>query len=103
MEVCESLGKLISAKTKWTWNTTYQKMFNNAKAIINEDACMKFYDETKPLNIETDASGVGLGTYLLQKRSNINCHRDKTPDNSNLRLIVVASKSPTGQKKRQQC
>ena len=23
--------------------------------------CMKFYDDTKPLYLETDASGVGLG------------------------------------------
>ena len=28
---------------------------------------MIFYDETKPLYMETDASGVGLGPGLLQK------------------------------------
>ena len=27
---------------------------------------MKFYDDTKPLYLETDASGVGLGVALLQ-------------------------------------
>ena len=73
-EVCESLRKLISAKTEWTWNGTYQKMFDIAKAIINEEACMKFYHETKPLYIETDASGVDLGAALLQTRSNTSCH-----------------------------
>ena len=50
-EVYESLRKLMSAKTKWTWDATYQKMFGKAKAVIKEDACMKFYDETKPLYI----------------------------------------------------
>ena len=44
-EVCESLRKLMSAKTEWTWNATYHKMFNKAKAII-KDVCMKFYGET---------------------------------------------------------
>ena len=66
VEACESLRKWTSAKAEWTWNTTYQKMFEEAKAIIKEDACMKFYIETKPLCIETDASGVGLGVALLQ-------------------------------------
>ena len=66
MEVCESLRKPMSAKSEWTWNVTYQKIFNKAKALIREDVCMKFYDETKPLYIETDASGVGLGAALIQ-------------------------------------
>ena len=57
MEVCESLRKLMSAKTEWIWNATYLKIFDKAKAIIKEDAHMKFYDETKALYIETDASG----------------------------------------------
>ena len=38
-----------------------QKMFEEAKVIIKDDACMKFYDKIKPLYIETDVSGVGLG------------------------------------------
>ena len=29
--------------------------------------CMKFYDDTKPLYLETDASGIGLGATLLQQ------------------------------------
>ena len=42
---------------------TYKKMLQKAKAFIKEDACMKFYDKTKPLYIETDASGAGCGGY----------------------------------------
>ena len=99
VEVCESLRKLTSAKTEWMWNATYQKMFDNSKAIIKEDACMEFYDETKPLYIETDASEVGLGAALLQTRSNTNCHRGDMLDNSLLRPIVFSSKSLTGAEK----
>ena len=50
------LRKLTPARTEWTWNVTNQKIFNKSKSLINEDVCMKFYDETKPLYIETNAS-----------------------------------------------
>ena len=43
-------------------------MFEDAEAVIKEDACMKFYDKTKLLYIERDASGVGLEAALLQTR-----------------------------------
>ena len=35
------------------------------KIDYREDACMKFYDEEKPLYLETDASDVQLGADLL--------------------------------------
>ena len=76
------------------------KMIEEAKAIMKEDACMNFHNETKLLNIETDTSGVGLGAALLQTKDNMNCHRDKVPDTSILRPIAFASKSLTGAEKR---
>ena len=92
--------KLTSAKTEWTWNTTYQKMSDKAKAVIKEDVCMKFYDETRPLYIETDVSEIGLGAAFLQTRSNTSCHRDKVPDNSPiLSAIAFSSKTLPGAKK----
>ena len=59
-DVCEALRQLTSVKTEWTWNATYQKLFDRAKSIIKADAYMKFYKKTKLLYLETDASGVGL-------------------------------------------
>ena len=90
----------MSTKTEWTWNVTYQKMFDKAKVIIKEDVCLKFYDETKPLYLETDASGDRLGAAFLQTRRHTSCHRDKAPDNSILRPIAFSSKSLTGAEKR---
>ena len=57
---------------------------------------MKFYDETKPLYLKTDASGIGFGTALLQTRDGTTCPKDITADNIMLRPIKFASKSLTG-------
>ena len=54
---------------------------------------MKLYDDTKPLYLETDASGVGLGTALLQTWDGITCQKDMVPDNTILHPIAFASKS----------
>ena len=65
-DVCDPLHKLTSNKVTWTWNVSYQSPFNKTKLLIKSDMCMKFYDDTKPLYLETDASGVGLVAVLLQ-------------------------------------
>ena len=54
------------------WNGSYQTIFDIAKVLIKEDACMKFYDVTGPVYLETDASGVGLGAGLLHIRDGMN-------------------------------
>ena len=48
---------------------TYRKLLDKAKSIIKEYACMKFYDETKPLYLETNTSGIRLGAGILQTNS----------------------------------
>ena len=100
VDVCDSLKQLTSSKTEWTWNATYQKLFDKAKSIITEDACMKFYDENQPLYLVTYASGIGLGAALLQTESGTSCQRDKASDNNILRCIVFASKSLSSAERR---
>ena len=57
---------------------------------------MKFYNDTKPLYLETYASKVGLGAVLLQLCKGATCQKDVAPDNTVLCPIAFASKSLTG-------
>ena len=60
---------------------------------MKEDTCMKYYDVRKPLYVETDTSGIGLGATLLQVRDDLNCGYDEAPDNANPWPITFARKS----------
>ena len=57
---------------------------------------MKFYDSTKPLYLETDASRIGLGVALLQTCEGTACQKDVAPENINLCPNAFSSKSLTG-------
>ena len=85
----------MSSKTVWTWNALYQTLYDEAKLLIKATVCMKFYDETKPLYLETDASGVGISAALLQTRDEMTHPRDTAPDNTILRPTAFASKRLT--------
>ena len=60
---------------------------------------MKFYDEMKPLYLETDTSRVGLGAGLLQTREGTVCSRDEILENRILRPIAFASQSLSAKEK----
>ena len=54
--VCDPLPKTdIKQGDMWTWNASYQSSFVKGKLLIKSDMCMKFYDDTKPLYLKTDA------------------------------------------------
>ena len=95
-DVCDPLQKLTSSRMMWMWNASYQQLFDKAKSLIKAEVCMKFYDDTKPLYLKTDVSGVGLGAALLQLCNDTACQRDMAPDNVSLRPITFTSKSLTG-------
>ena len=68
-------------------------IFYKAKAVIEMDVCMKLYNKTRPLYLQIDTSGVGLGAGLLQMRDGTNCPQDIAPGNIILRLLTFANKS----------
>ena len=91
-DACKLHRKLMSSKATWRWNASYQQLFNKAKSLIKAEMCMKFYDDTKLLYLETDASSIGLGTALLQLRDNMNGPKDTAPDNTIPHPIAYAER-----------
>ena len=82
------------------WNMSYQALYDKTKSLIKASVCVKFYNvkfynETKPLYLETDASGIRLRTALLQTRDGTTCPKDITPDNTILRAVMFPSKNLT--------
>ena len=95
-EVCKPLRKFTSSRMMWIWNASYQQLFDKAKSLIKVKVCMKFYDDTKPLYLETDASGVGMGAALLQLHNNTTCQKGMAQYNTILHPMMFASKSLAG-------
>ena len=79
-----------------TWNASYQQLYEKAKSLIKADAWIKFYDYTKLLYLETNASGVGLAAAMLQLHDSTTCQKGMAPGNIILHPIVFASKSLRG-------
>ena len=90
----------MSSKTVWTWNASYQTLYDQAKSQIKDNVCMKFYEKTKPLYLETDVCRIGLGGTLLQTGDGTTCPRDTASDNTILRPFTFASKSLSSAKQR---
>ena len=68
--------------TNWNWNSSTNQAFNSLKSWISNmllKTTFAYYDCTKPLILQTDASKYGLGAALIQ----------------NNRLIAFASKTLT--------
>ena len=63
-EIYEFLQVLISVNSEWMWNSTYWLHYERAETLIETGACMRFYNEKKPLYPQMAAPGVGLGAGL---------------------------------------
>ena len=61
-----SLQGLIKKDAEYIWTGTHTNAFNNIKEAICQETLLAYYDKDRPVFIEVDASGQGLGAVLLQ-------------------------------------
>ena len=61
-----SLQGLIKKDAEYIWTGTHTNAFNTIKEAICQETLLAYYDKDRPVFIEVDASGQGLGAVLLQ-------------------------------------
>lgn len=61
------LNNLLKKEVPWTWSTSQDKSFQIIKDMICDSAKLYFYDPSKEVTLENDASDYGIGSVLLQE------------------------------------
>ena len=61
-----TLRGLLKTDVEYSWNATYQVAFDKLKSLVCEDTTLKYFNTKKPVTIQVDASGKGLGAALIQ-------------------------------------
>ena len=61
-----TLQWLVKKDSEYVWTPTHDRAFQDIKDAICNETLLSYFDKSKPVFIEVDASGQGLGAVLLQ-------------------------------------
>ena len=61
------LHNLLKKNVPWNWSKAQQAVFQAVKDEISKATKLSYYDPTKELIFENDASDYGLGTAVMQE------------------------------------
>ncbi len=79
---CQPLRDLLKKDVPFLWDEDHQTCFEKLKLLISTDSCLAYYDASKPLTLEVDASQKGLGAALLQEPPIAYASKSLTPTQS---------------------
>ena len=88
-QTSKPLRCLTENNTDFQWGASEQTAFNKVKELISEDQLLAFYDVTKPVVIQCDASGEGLGATLLQEGQPVTCWSCKNLSRVTCLLVLL--------------
>ena len=66
-EVCAPLRRLCEKDSEWCWESQQENAYTEAKRLVTIQPILAYYDVTKPVVIQCDASDKCLGAVLLQE------------------------------------
>ena len=72
-EVTAPLRELIKRNVEFHWLDIHDQAFSNLKNILVEPDTIRYYDVTKLVTLQVDASQYGLGAALLQHNGPVAC------------------------------
>ena len=61
----DNIHELLKKDTKFTWNATFEAVFQRVKDVIVKDKTLCFWDTSLPVTDYIEVSKAGLGTTLL--------------------------------------
>ena len=65
-EITAPLRQLLKKKAAWTWSHEHTQSMERVKGILSSQPVLKFFDPTKAVKLQVDASKSGLGACILQ-------------------------------------
>ena len=70
------LRDLLRKDVPFEWSEDHQMAFDTLKGAVTTETSMAYYDITKPIILEVDASQNGLGAALVQEKKQLNSRRN---------------------------
>ena len=87
-EITAPLRQLLKKEAAWTWSHEHIQSVERFKGLLSSQPVLKFFDPTKSVKLQVDASKSGVGACILQDEHPITyASRSLTPGEENYSQI----------------
>ncbi|KAI8519529.1 hypothetical protein Bbelb_027860 [Branchiostoma belcheri] len=61
-----NMRELLKEDIEYKWSESHSKDFNRVKSLITKETTLQYYNRSKPVTLQVDASMKGVGAVLIQ-------------------------------------
>ena len=66
-DVTEPLRRLLDRDVEWHWDDAHEAALNQVKQLITREPVIRYFDNTKEVTLQCDASESDLGVVIMQE------------------------------------